>query len=95
MISAEPLRDTTLRIRQIHQGSAFTERSAVLGRVPGAPGTAIFYGQWLQAPDDDLTVAAGNWRAVIEASTGALKARPAATRICAPSESARIPVRTH
>jgi hypothetical protein len=68
VISAEPLRDTTLRIRQIHQSSAFTERSAVLGRVPGAPGTAIFYGQWLQAPYDDLTVAAGNWRAVIEAS---------------------------
>jgi uncharacterized protein len=68
VISAQPLRDTTLRIRLTHQGSAFTERSAVLGRVPGAPSTATFYGQWLQAPDDDLTVAAGNWRAVIEAS---------------------------
>jgi hypothetical protein len=66
--SAEPLRDSALRIRLIHQGGAFTERSAVLARVPGAAGAATFYGRWLQAPDDDLTVAAGNWRAVIEAS---------------------------
>jgi hypothetical protein len=66
--SPELVHDTAVRIRLIHQGGAFTERSAVLGRVPGTTGVASFYGQWLQAPDDALTIAAGKWRAVIEGS---------------------------
>ena len=67
--SAEPLRDTAVRVTLIHQDGASSQRSAVLGRVPSAAGAATFYGQWLQAPDDHLTVASGNWRAVIEAGS--------------------------
>jgi hypothetical protein len=64
--SSEPLTDTAIRVRLVHRLGEFTERSAVLGRVPGSGAVASFYGQWLQAPDDELTVAGGNWRAVIE-----------------------------
>jgi hypothetical protein len=64
--SSRPLRDSVIRIRLVHALGAFTERTAVLGRVPGAGEVASFYGQWLQAPDDDLTMSGGNWRAVIE-----------------------------
>jgi hypothetical protein len=64
--SSAPLPDTAIRVRLVNGLGAFTERSAVLGRVPGSGAVAKFYGQWLQAPDDRLTVAAGSWRAVIE-----------------------------
>jgi hypothetical protein len=64
--SNAPLSDTAIRVRLVDQRGDFTERSAVLGRVPGSGAPARFDGQWLQAPDDKLTVAAGHWRAVIE-----------------------------
>jgi hypothetical protein len=64
--SGEPLRDTAIRIRLVSPLGALAERSAVLGRVPGTADAATFYGQWLEAPDDELTMSGGNWRAVIE-----------------------------
>jgi hypothetical protein len=64
--SSQPLRDTAIRVRLVDQRGEYTERSAVLGRVPGSDPVASFYGQWLQAPDDQLTVTGGSWRAVIE-----------------------------
>jgi uncharacterized protein len=66
LTSAQPLPDTAVRIRLLHDGGAFSERSAVLGRVPGTSGAPAFYGQWLQAPDDRLTLADGRWRVVLE-----------------------------
>jgi len=66
LASSEPLRDTVIRIRLVNPLGALTERSAVLGRVPGAGEVATFYGHWLEAPDDELTMSGGNWRAVIE-----------------------------
>ena len=74
--SASPLTDTAVRIRLLHDAGALTERSAVLGRVPGSVGAADgarFYGQWLQAPDDRLTLKDGRWRAVIEGDTWRLE----------------------
>jgi hypothetical protein len=62
----EPLPDTAIRVRLVNQRGDFSERTAVLGRLPGSDGVARFYGQWLQAPNDELTVAGGHWRAVIE-----------------------------
>ena len=67
--SKAPLSDTAIRVRLVDQRGGFTERSAVLGRVPGSGAVARFDGQWLQAPDDKLTMAAGQWRAVIEGAT--------------------------
>jgi hypothetical protein len=64
--SSEPLHDTVIRVRLVDQRGEYTERSAVLGRVPGSAEVASFQGQWLQAPDDRLTLSGGRWRAVIE-----------------------------
>lgn len=64
--SRQPLRDTVIRIRLVHALGAFTERTAVLGRVPGSGEVASFYGQWLQAPEDELTMSGGSWRTIIE-----------------------------
>ncbi len=66
--AGQPLRDTAVFVRLIDERGEYTERSAVLGRVPGSVSPARFYGQWLQAPDDKLTMAGGKWRAVIEGS---------------------------
>jgi len=64
--AAQALKDTALRIRLVQDGRPLSERSAVLGRVPGATGELNYFGQWLQAPDDALTLASGRWRVLIE-----------------------------
>jgi len=68
VVSGEPLADAAIRVRLVHQTGEYSERSAVLGRVPGSVHPAAFYGQWLQAPDDKLAVTSGQWLAVIEGS---------------------------
>jgi uncharacterized protein len=65
LMANEQLRDSAIRIRLINPIGEFSERTAVLGRVPGSS-VARFYGQWLQAPDDRLSLDRGSWRAVIE-----------------------------
>jgi hypothetical protein len=64
--AAQPLTDTAVRVRLVHDGDAMSERSAVLGRVPGSAQAPAFYGQWLQAPDDHLRLADGRWRVILE-----------------------------
>jgi len=66
LVASQPLPDIAIRVRLVNQIGEFTARTAVLGRAPGPGGTARFYGQWLEAPDDQLTLERGNWRAVIE-----------------------------
>jgi uncharacterized protein len=59
--------DTALRIRMEHNSDSRSARSAVLGRVPG-DGPARYFGQWLQAPDDRLSLSEGSWQLVVEGS---------------------------
>lgn len=71
------LADTTLRLRLVRNSDARSERSAVLGRVPGS-NPARFAGQWLQAPDDRLSLADGSWQIVVEGSDWRLEGTAAA-----------------
>jgi uncharacterized protein len=73
--AVQPLPDTAVRVRLVHDGDALSERAAVLGRVPaGAPAPApAFYGQWLQAPDDRLSLADGHWRVILEGESWRLE----------------------
>ena len=56
--------------------------------MPGSDGVASFYGQWLQAPDDERTVAGGSWRAVIEGADWRIEG-PAGADVHLPAGSVR------